>query len=463
MTSNHFTDQLLAQGESKQVEFKASVEPMDAIGKAVCAFLNTDGGVVVIGVDAEAKPNGSATKDQTHSLSKFLRKTITPKVLYDVSFDETTGGNVITVGVPAGPDRPYVFEGAVFTRKGMTVHAADALALRQLVEVSVQSTKRWERRPSSGLEIEDVDRELLTETVRRAQDRRGVQFDSPKDPTAVLAQLSLLQTGQLTNGADVLFGKKVAQRHPQTRLRAVCYATDRADDFLDEQLYEGPAFRLLEDAMAFLKRHVAIAAEFHEGQLSRESKPKYPFNSLREGLVNALVHRDYAAFSGSISVSVYTDRVEIWNTGKLPRGISPRDLVQASHSSILVNPDISHVFYLHELMERVGRGTYKIAKECRDFGMRLPEWKNVGAGVRLTLFAARAGLPSVDLNDRQQDLVTALKPGEEIRVPEYVERFGHGITDRQARRDLADLENGGFLVRRGAGSKTTYERTEKTR
>lgn len=461
MTINRFTDQLLSEGKSRQVEFIGSVEPMDAIGKAVCAFLNTTGGVVVVGVDREGTPNASVTMGHSNALNKFLRSAITPKVLIDVSFDETAGGHVITVGVPAGPDRPYVFEGAVFTRKGTTVRAADALVLRQLVEVSVQSTKRWERRPSSGLEVDDVDRELLTETVRRAQERRGVQFDNPKDPLSVLAQLSLVQTGQLTNAADALFGKKVAQRHPQTRLRAVCYATDRADDFLDEQLYEGPAFRLLEDAMAFLKRHVSIAAEFHEGRLSRESKPKYPFNSLREGLVNALVHRDYAAFSGSVSVSVYADRVEIWNTGRFPAGMSPRDLVLATHASVLVNPDVAHVFYLHELMERVGRGTYKIAQECRDFGMRSPEWKNVGTGVRLSIFAAKAGTSAIDLNDRQQGLLGSLKTGQSIRVPEYVERFGQGITDRQARRDLVDLENSGFLVRHGAGSKTTYERTEK--
>lgn len=231
--------------------------------------------------------------------------------------------------------------------------------------------------------------------------------------------------------------------------------------FLDEQLYEGPAFELLERAMDFLKRHVPISAEFRAGQLQRESKPKYPFNALREGLVNALVHRDYAAFSGSVSVNVYPDRIEIWNAGKLPRGVSQRDLLLASHPSILVNPDIGHVFYLHELMERVGRGTFKIAQECRHFGMRAPEWKNVGSWVRLTMFAATADSAIIDLNDRQKELLLALEPGEVIRVPEFVERFGHGITDRQARRDLSDLEGHGLLVRRGVGSKTAYERTPR--
>jgi ATP-dependent DNA helicase RecG len=461
MSTSEFTERLLAEGESPRLEFKASVEPMTSIAPSVCAFLNSDGGVLIVGVNEEGVPNGSVNEDQVKSLHRFLREKITPRVLYDVTFEHVSEGDVIVVSVPAGPDRPYVCEGAVYVRKGSSTVAANASTLRALVEESVEPAMRWERRSSVGFEIDDVDRALLDETVRRAGDRRGYVFDNPRDPLAVLSQLSLVQSGQLTNAADVLFGKKVARRHPQTRMRAVCYSTDRADNFLDEQLFEGPAFKLLEDGMAFLKRHVAIAAEFREGQLPRESKPQYPFNALREALVNALVHRDYAAFSGSVSISIYPERVEVWNTGKLPRGITPRDLLLASHSSILVNPDIGHVFYLHELMERVGRGTFKIAQECRDLGMRLPDWKNVGSGVRLTMFAAKAGKATIDLNERQKELLDVLKPGEEIRVPEFVERFGHGITDRQARRDLADLEGYGLLVRHGVGSKTSYERTKK--
>jgi ATP-dependent DNA helicase RecG len=462
MIIGDYTGRLLAKGESATLEFKASPERKDMIARAVCAFLNTHGGVVLVGVDDDGRPNGSVTENHAAQLQRFLRDRITPRVLFDVSFDHTSRGDVISLGIPAGADRPYVFDGAVFVRVGASTRPATASILRELVEKSTESPTRWERRPSVGLEVDGIELPLLRETVRRAADRRGSLFESPEDPVATLSQLSLLQSGQLTNGADVLFGKKVSQRHPQTRLRAVCYSSDRAGDFLDEQLYEGPAFRLLEDATAFLKRHVAIGTAFHEGELRRESKPKYPFFALREGLVNALVHRDYAAFSGSVSVSIYPDRVEIWNTGKLPRGISPRDLLLASHLSILVNPDIGHVFYLHELMERVGRGTFKIAQECREVGMRVPEWKNVGSGVRLTMFAAQAGVPAgLGLNDRQKELLEKLVPGEQIRVSDYLERFGHGITDRQARRDLSDLEGDGILVRHGAGSKTTYERTTR--
>ena len=71
---------------------------------------------------------------------------------------------------------------------------------------------------------------------------------------------------------------------------------------------------------------MAIGAEFPEGSLARQSRSQYPFASLREGLVNALVHRDYASFSGSVAVSIYPDRIEFWNAGGLPKGISVRDL-----------------------------------------------------------------------------------------------------------------------------------------
>jgi len=219
-----------------------------------------------------------------------------------------------------------------------------------------------------------------------------------------------------------VFGKKVFQRHPQTRLRAVCYESDRADNFLDEQLYEGPAFQLLDDVLAFLKRHIAIAAEFVPGQAQRTTRPTFPFNSLEEGIVNALVHRDYASFSGSVSVSVYPDRVEIWNTGHLPKGLTAKMLEMAQHASILINPDISHLFYLRGLMERVGRGTYKMVRECRQFGMRTPEWKSVASGVRLTLFAATGDL-ALDLNQRQLDLLRHVQPGTQIVTKDFSARF----------------------------------------
>jgi len=464
MNDSQITEQLLKKGESARLEFIGSPTAMESVARSVCAMLNSKGGTVLVGVNDQAQVISKVSKHSADELRSFLHEQITPQVLFTVTLDDVAGKEVISVDVPEGTDRPYVFEGIVFIRTGVRTRPADAETMRRMVEKRSRETERWERRAASGLNIADMDRNLLDETVRRAQDKRWYRFDDPRNPQVVLTDLSLSKFGQLTNAADVLFGKRVALRHPQTRLRAVRYETDRGDDFIDEQLFEGPAFGLLEEAMAFLKRHVSITAEFKAGQLSRESRPEYPFNSLREGLVNALVHRDYASFSGGVSVSIYPERVEIWNSGKLPRGLKPRDLLNSMHDSILVNPDISHVFYLHGLMERVGRGTFKIVQECREMGMKLPKWQIAASGVRLTLFGIAGQADAViEPNERQEALLIALGVGERIRLREFLERFGAGVSERQARRDLRELTDAGFLDRVAAGPRTAYERTDKQR
>jgi ATP-dependent DNA helicase RecG len=453
------TERLIEKGEELRTEFIADPGKLERIAQTVCAMLNSAGGAVFIGVDDDGRVMGDVTEADAGRLRQYLHEHITPSVLYTVSVDETAGGRVISVDVPVGRDRPYVFDGTIYVRTGARqTRVADASTIRSLVEKRAAQEERWERRSAVGLDLDDIDRELLFETARRAQEGRGYRLGDSRDVEVILSALSLTQFGELTNAADVLFGRRVALRHPQTRMRAVHYASDRGDDFIDEQLFEGPAFVLLENAMAFLRRHVSIAAEFKAGQLSRESRPAYPFASLREGLVNALVHRDYASFSGGVSVSIYPDRIEIWNSGHLPEGLSPRRLREPSHESILVNPDISHVFYLHELMERVGRGTFKIVQECRAMGLWLPQWKNESLGVRLTLFAP--GRSDVHpLNERQRALLEELTQGEHIRLGEFLDRFGSGISERQARRDLKELEEAGLLERVGAGRSTAYERT----
>jgi len=464
LSRKNVTEELLRRGESIRLEFVESPEAIEKIAQSVCAMLNSKGGTVLVGVDDQGQVIGEISDRNVKQLHSFLHEQITPQVLFTVTLDEVGHGKIISVDVPEGRDQPYVFNGTVFVRSGShtRTRVADAETMREMVERRSHETERWERRTAGGLEISELDSELMNETVRRAQDRRGYRFENPRSFDAVLADLSLFRFGQLTNAADVLFGRRIALRHPQTRLRAVRYETDRANNFIDEQLYEGPAFILLEEAMAFLKRHIPIRAEFRAGQLSRESRPEYPFYSLREGLVNALVHRDYASFSGGVSVSIYPGRVEIWNSGHLPKGLTPSKLRAVTHDSILVNPDISHVFYLYELMERVGRGTFKIVQECREMGMKLPEWRSAASGVRLTLYAAKGSVAAViKPNERQDALLKILSTGERIKTPEFHKRFGAGVSERQARRDLKELEEAGLLERIGAGPTTAYERTDK--
>ncbi len=459
MSKNSMTQELIDQGESSTVELISSADNPQEIVKAVIAFLNTKGGTVIVGLDEDKKSSRSITKRDAEKLEKHLRSKVTPSILFAVSLDDTDYGKVIVVEVPKGSDRPYVFQGSIYIRHGSQVRPAVADQIHTMVEEDTDKP-RWERKIATGLELSDLDTKLITQTVESAIDVRGMTFTKPKNHAAVLNEISMMQFGDLTNAADVAFGTRVSGRQPQTRMRAVCYETDRAGDhFIDDQLFEGPALNIYEDAMAFFRRNVSVSNTFHPGQSRRETKSDYPFNSLREGLINALAHRDYSAYSGSASISVYSDRIEIWNTGKL--AVSPQKLAQAKHDSILVNPDISHVFYMNDLMERVGRGTYNIVKECEQFEMRPPKWQNTNSGVQLTLYAATSVVSATDqLTVRVLDFLRSLEIGQTISLADYAEFADEGLSDRQARRDLKELTDLGFLERYGAARSTRYKRTE---
>ena len=113
-------------------------------------------------------------------------------------------------------------------------------------------------------------------------------------------------------------------------------------------------------------------------------------------------------------------------------------------------------------MNRIGRGTQKIVNLCRESGMRAPAWRDDTTGVTLSLFAQAEGKGFAGaLNSRQEALLSMLKQGETIRPADYRHHFADNVSDRQARRDLTELENAGLLERVGAGATTLYSRSKR--
>jgi ATP-dependent DNA helicase RecG len=279
MSTNVATQRLIDDGESERVEFVETAESLERIAQTVCAFLNTSGGTIVVGLDDSGSASGSLEMQQAETIRDYLRSVVTPPVVFSVSLDEIEQGSVVVVEVPAGRDVPYVVHGSVYVRQGGSTRPADAGLIRQMVLDKSIDSPRWERRPSLGLELDGLATELLEDTIRLATDRRGYRFRD-SGSTAVLEELGLLQFGRLTNAADVAFGKRSSCGILRPGCAPCATESDRGDNFLDEQLYEGPAFRLLDDVLAFLKRHIAIAAEFVPGQSRADHAADLPVPSV---------------------------------------------------------------------------------------------------------------------------------------------------------------------------------------
>lgn len=199
--------------------------------------------------------------------------------------------------------------------------------------------------------------------------------------------MSVSKYGRLTNAGDVLFAINPTIRYPQVRVKTVCFVTDKTDStYRDMKSYEGPLASILDNVYSFILRNIPTKAKFANDGLERTDESLYPANAIREGLVNAFAHRDYSDFSGGISVFVYPNRLEIWNSGSLLDGITPAAL-GTGQISILRNPDIAHVLYLRGFMEKLGRGSVMIRKSCEERGLPAPKWHSDNNGVTLTFFA----------------------------------------------------------------------------
>lgn len=456
----------LREGNSSTVEFLDGAKDFAPIGRAVCAFLNGKGGDIFCGVSdgggIVGVPDALGTADR---LRKHLQEAITPHApLLSVTVDDEDGRSIVTIEMPAGTQGPYVYEGAAYVRHGAATQAAEAATLHRLLQAASVATELWEKRVSTALESDDLEALELEALMKEAAKAGRFVFEKPDNRHEVLRQLGLTRGGQFTQAADVLFARNPALRHPQIRIRATCFEEDKESDrFLDDKVFEGPLVQMLERAEQFILRNMRTAVSFRGKGLQTDDRAEYPPEAIREGLVNALAHRDYASFHGGVAVRLYPSRLEIWNAGHLPSPLKPGDL-KKNHPSIPVNPDIVHVLYIRGYMNRIGRGTQKIVNLCREHGLKSPAWRDDSTGVTLTLFAQAGGQGNAgSLNPRQEALLAKIKPGEEIRPGEYQRRYAEGVTERQARRDLTELEDANLLERVGAGATTRYRRTERDR
>lgn len=453
----------IAKGRAGGLEFVASPDDMETILSHVVAMLNSGGGMVVVGADHKGKPLGlTKAEERAADLAEALRKAISPKPLLDANVESITKGKVVVIDIPAARDTPFVAGGRVFLRKGKATVPATGEDLQEIFQTKASETKAWERRSSPVLTLKDLDDEEIQRTVQVAASERRFAFRSPATTATALEDLGMRSGALITNAGDICFGKVPAVRHPQARLRAYAFRSSQTgDDYIDQEDISAPLAQVVRRAVAFAFRNSPLAAQFLPSSVERKNLPPYPEFAVKEGLVNALAHRDYAKASSGATLLVFPDRVEIWNSGSLPEGWKA-DKLRHAHRSLPQNPDIAQFLFAADLMERIGRGTLRVIESCRDAGLPSPTWKADEDGVTLTLHSlASQEAPASRLSERQLALLKSLAAGDVVRLAEYVERFAGKVSQRQAQRDLRELQSADLLRLEGKGRVAHYIRTKR--
>jgi ATP-dependent DNA helicase RecG len=290
--------------------------------------------------------------------------------------------------------------------------------------------------------------------------RAGQRLDTGTETT--LENLRLRRPDGLAKGAALLFASDPQRFVLAAQLKCGRFLGTTPVRFIDEQTLGGNLFSQLDTALAFVTRNTRQTFRI-TGKAERDVIPEYPVDAVREAIANALCHRDYAAHDHS-QVRIFDDRLEVWNPGQLPFGLTIAQLYE-KHPSRPRNPLIAEAFFRARIIEHWGTGTNRMIEACEAAGVPPPEF-TAEHGTFITTFRPLAApvmatdAPFDDsFNARQQQAVEYLLKHETITSAKYRAMFS--VSKRQALRDLGLLVERGVLSREGTNKATRYHLTRR--
>jgi ATP-dependent DNA helicase RecG len=434
--------ELLKRNEGKTLEYKRDLSSPEGILTTLVAFANTAGGTVVIGVDDGSKnvrgvPDVLSSEEQ---LANLVSDSIRPRLIPDIEVVPWRTLNVLAVQVYPSNTRPHYLErlgseDGVFIRVGSTNRKAEALQIEEL--------KHWNR-------INSFDEQAIPDLKSEAIDFRAAsELFAPYRQLHPQSWTTLRITAEHqghqvpTIGGLLLFGKDRFARFPDAWIQAGRFAGAHRARLVDSIEIRSFLPRAAEEAIAFARKHLTNESII-EG-VRREDRWSVPLVAIREALMNAIVHADYAQQGAPIRLALFDDRIEIENPGLLPFGLTIEDIVQGV--SKLRNRVIGRVFHELHLIEQWGSGIQRMTSACNEAGLEAPKLEEIGTHFRVTISNARVAQPKTDETDRR---ILALFGDGGARSTAAVAKHV-GLSQRATLTRLKSMTERGLLVEVGTG------------
>ncbi len=441
--------------EGEVVELKQSLAEWKEIVETCAAFATAKGGRIFAGITSSGKVRGvHLGKGTLEDLANKITNNTSPRLVPSISTRHQDGKTLIVIEVRESPTKPaYAFD-RPFRRSGRTNQRLSPVEASELYLESRGLT--WDETTVTDTGLKDVDPVAVRHFLTLAKAERRWEVGSSTPIPKVLRQLGLIRNGKLTVAGLLLFGKDPQQFMPQAALRCARFKGDDTVDFLDMKVIEAGLMEQIEEAVAFVKRHISMAAEITD--LERKELWEYPLDAVREAIVNAVCHRDYAS-TGNVQVRIFDHGLEVWNPGSLPPGLSVADL-RRIHESKPRNKLIARVFFLARYIEQFGTGTRRMIQDCLASGLPEPEFESRSDTFRVVFqrpTPVEERFAGLGLNERQLRAVTHVVKHGRISRQEYQRLTSTKPTT--AKRDLSELISKNVLVKKGVTKSTWYELT----
>lgn len=390
------------------------------------------------------------------AIVSFFDKTLPNKIttilgiVAAVNLYETPDGDYIEIVVEPHPN-PVNYKGEYHFRSGSTKQELKGTALDKFL--LQKQGKHWDGVSIPNVSVADLKPETLDFFRNKGIKSKRLDSDVLTDTNEVLLNnLKLTDNGYLKRAAILLFHPDPEKFVSGAYVKIGFFRTD--SDLLFQDVINGNLFEQVEKTMDLLLTKYTKALISYEG-LTRVETYEYPKDALREALLNAVAHKDYTG-PYPIQISVYPDKIMIWNYGKLPENWTVEDLLN-KHSSQPRNPDIATAFFRSGYVESWGRGMDKMRNLCQEAKIPAPQFPCKGNDF-WTVFRKdiynKEDLSKLGLNERQIDALIYFKSKGRVTSTEYAEKYS--ISDRTARRDLSELIEKKLLKNEGDTNLSKY-------
>jgi ATP-dependent DNA helicase RecG len=434
--------EILELPEGKTLEYKRDLSSPDGVLKALVAFGNTAGGVLVIGVEDRTK-RVTGLKNilgEEERLASFIADCIKPRMIPDIDIVPWRRTHVLIVRVASSQAKPHYverlgFEKGVFVRVGSTNRRADAAQVQEMQRFT--GLEAFDEQPIPDLDSEAIDFRVASELFAPIRKLTPSAFHTLRITTRYQGK------ERPTIGGLLLFGRDRFRYYPDAWIQAGRFAGKDRSRIIDSAAIRNYLPMAAQDGIAFIQKHMMRGAII--GTVKRVDRWTVPPVALREALINAIVHTDYAQRGAPIRIAIFDDRIEIENPGLLLLGLTVDDIKNGL--SRLRNRVIGRVFDELKLIEGWGSGIQRMMAACEDAGLPAPVLEELGSRFRVTFLTKKTGPAKVDPKD--QGIVRLLRNGKGFTTSRIAESIG--LSSRATRTRLLALIDRGLVYEVGSG------------
>jgi predicted HTH transcriptional regulator len=418
------------------------------------AFANTAGGVLLLGVeDTTRHVRGVANPlAMEERLANLISDSILPRLIPDIEILPWRRSQVLAVRVYPSPGQPHYLkraglDGGVYVRVGSTNRLADRELIDELRRFARGET--YDEQAMPECDSEALDFRVASESFAPVRRLKRTDLET--------LRLMVRHQGRKvpTVGGMLLFGRERERYFPDAWIQAGRFHGTDKTHITDTIAIRSLPVRAVEEVVAFVQKHTLHGMEI--GAVHRKDRWNLPPVSVREAVVNAVVHADYAQLGAPIRVSIFDDRLEVESPGLLPFGLTVDDLRHGV--SKLRNRVIGRVFHELGLIEQWGSGIQRMMAACREAGLAPPTFEEIGTRFRVTIHTTSIGAPSVDITD--EAILDALTAGDGLSTQEIAAVIG--LTARATRSRLLKLVERGLVTEIGTSPQDPKRRYFRTR